>query len=125
MRYLGLDIGRMRTGVSFADDVVGVPLAVDTLVSESEEDLVQRILQECDERDIDVIVVGLPLLPSGKEGAQSSFVRLIGDRLEQAAMHVEYLDERYTTHNEPGVDGDAKAAIQLLTTYLERRHKAS
>lgn len=121
MRYLGLDIGRRRTGISFADDAIGVPLAVDTIISESEEDLVSKILQECDERDIDVVVVGLPLLPSGKEGTQSSFVRLIGDRLETATIHVEYLDERYTTNDEVGVDGDAKAAIQLLTTYLERR----
>lgn len=121
MRYLGLDIGRKRTGVSFADDAIGVPLAVDTLVSENEEDLVAQILQACDERDIDVVVVGLPLLPSGKEGTQSSYVRFIGDRLESATMHVEYLDERYTTNDEAGIDGDAKAAIQLLTTFLERR----
>lgn len=121
MRYLGLDIGRRRTGVAFADDAIGVPLAADVITCESEEDLVSQILQQCDERTIDVVVVGLPLLPSGKEGAQSSFVRLIGDRLESATIHVDYLDERYTTTQEAGVNGDVKAAVQLLTTYLERR----
>lgn len=121
MRMLGLDIGRTRTGVAFVDDVIGVPLAVDTIVSEDEEDLVAQILQACDERDIDLLVLGLPLLPSGKEGAQTAFVRLIGDRLETATMHVEYLDERYTTDKRAETDGDAKAAIQLLTTFLERR----
>jgi len=123
MRILGLDVGRKRTGASFADDSVGFPLAIDTIIAEDEADLVAQILQACDERDIDLIVIGLPLLPSGKEGTQSSFVRLIGDRLEQATMAVEYLDERYTTTPGGESDGDTRAACQILQTFLERREK--
>lgn len=123
MRILGLDIGRARTGVSFADDTIGFPLAIDTIESTDEADLVSQILQICDEKDIDLIVLGLPLLPSGKEGAQTSYVRLIGDRLEAATMPVEFLDERYTTDKKAESDGDAKAAIQLLTTFMERGEK--
>jgi putative Holliday junction resolvase len=120
MRILGLDIGRRRTGASFVDETIGFALAMDTIESTDEADLVAQILQICDEKDIDLIVLGLPLLPSGKEGAQTSFVRLIGDRLEAATMPVEFLDERYTTDKRSESDGDAKAAIQLLTTFLDR-----
>ncbi len=106
------------------DDSIGIPLATETIIADDEADLVAQILQICDEKDIDLIVLGLPLLPTGKEGAQTSFVRLIGDRLEAATMPVEFLDERYTTDKQAEGDGDAKAAIQLLTTFLERGEKS-
>ncbi len=121
MRILGLDVGRKHTGVSFADDSVGVPLALDTLHHTDENDLVSHVLQQCDERDIDLLVLGLPLLPSGDEGTQSTFVRLIGDRLETAGLVVEYLDERYTTSKSTATDGDAQAACELLLMYLQRQ----
>ena len=120
MRILGLDVGKKRTGIAFVDDSIGVPLAIDTILSDSEEDLVSQILQACDERDIDLIVIGLPLLPSGEEGTQSTFSRLIGDRLEAATMPIEYLDERYTTSKDTTIDGDAKAACDLLMMFLQR-----
>ncbi len=120
MRILSLDLGKRRTGVAFADDAMGIPLAVDTVQSKNEEDLVGQILLLCDERDIDIIVIGLPLLPSGVEGEQSAFVHFIGDRLEQTGIHIEYLDERYTTSKDTSFDGDAKAACDLLQMYLQR-----
>lgn len=120
MRILGLDIGKKRTGVAFVDDAIEVPLALDTMKHESEQNLVADILQLCDERDIDKLVIGLPLLPSGSEGSQSAFVRTVGTALAAAGIDVDYLDERYTTSDEPDVDGDAKAACQLLLTYLQR-----
>jgi len=121
MRILALDLGKRRTGVSFADDIVGIPLALDTLISADEADLVAQILQLCDEREIDLLVIGLPLLPSGDEGSQSSYVRLIGSRLEDAEVPVEYLDERYTTQKHGENDRDARAACQLLTLFLQRQ----
>ena len=126
MRILGLDIGTRRTGVAFVDQSIGVPLALDTIESDSEADLVAQLLQLCDEREIDLLVIGLPLLPSGEEGAQSSFVRLIGSRLEETEMPVEYLDERYTTQKHGENDGDARAACELLTLFLDRdAHQSS
>ena len=120
MRILSLDIGKRRTGVAFADDIVGIPLALDTVIANDEADLVAQILQLCDEREIDLLVIGLPLLPSGEEGTQSSFVRLIGSRLEEAEVSIEYLDERYTTQKHGENDGDARAACQLLSLFLDR-----
>jgi putative holliday junction resolvase len=121
MRILSLDIGKRRTGVAFCDDSIGIPLPLDTLLANDEADLVAQILQLCDEREIDALVIGLPLLLSGEEGAQSSFVRLIGSRLEESEVPVEYLDERYTTQKSGESDGDARAACGLLQTFLERR----
>lgn len=125
MRLLALDLGRRRTGVAFADSSVGVPLALDTIQTGSEKDLVDQILQLCDEREIDLVVLGLPLLPSGDEGSQSAFAHLIGERLIDAGVEVGYLDERYTTQARPkkdDVDGDASAACEILLMFLQRNH---
>lgn len=121
MRILALDIGKRRTGVAFCDDAIGIPLPLDTILSTDEADLIGQLLQLCDEREIDLLIIGLPLLLSGEEGAQSTFVRFIGNRLEEAEIPVEYLDERYTTQKSGENDGDAKAACGLLQLFLERR----
>lgn len=120
MRILALDIGKRRTGVAFCDDTIGIPLPLDTLLSKDEADLVSQLLLLCDEREIDLLVIGLPLLLSGQEGSQSMFVRFIGNRLEEAEIPVEYLDERYTTQKSGENDGDARAACILLQLYLDR-----
>jgi putative Holliday junction resolvase len=122
MRILSLDLGRRRTGIAFADSDVGVPLALDTVVSGNMEELTGQILQLCDEREIDLVVIGLPLLPSGDEGSQSEYVHQIGDRLIETGIEVDYLDERYTTGSLPKdeVDGDASAACELLLMFLQR-----
>lgn len=123
MRILGLDVGKTRTGVAFADDSIGFPLALDTVVSGNEADLNAQLLSLCDEREIDLVVIGLPLLPTGKEGTQSTYVRMIGDELDAAGFPVEYLDERYTTSADTSINNDANAACELLTVFLQRHQK--
>lgn len=126
MRILALDIGRRRTGVAFAEDTIGVPVALDTVQHESIDDLRDQVLVLADERNVDVLLLGMPLLLSGKEGDQSAFVRTCGDRLEAVGMHVEYMDERYSTGTRTkDIDGDAKAACELMLTYLSKRNRTA
>lgn len=119
MRVLALDIGRRRTGVAYYDDATHIPLPLDTLVHDGEESSVQMIAHLCESRSIDTLVVGLPLLPSGREGAQSAYVRGVVTRLPpRLAAGVQFVDERHTTESRGG--SDAQAALCILTTYLER-----
>lgn len=120
MRILALDLGTKRTGVAFADDSVGIPLPLDTIESSSPQGLLDDILVLADERDIDMVLLGLPLLLSGKEGFQVGYVRDMGALLEEKGLVVEYLDERFTSQKHGDNDGDAKAACTLLSLYLER-----
>ena len=114
MLQLALDIGTKRTGVAFLDDAVGVPVALPTIEHADTEDLLAAVLLICRERSIDEVIVGLPLLPSGKEGKQAKISRAFAELLESAGVAVSYRDERYTTIREEGVDRDAAAAVQLL-----------
>jgi len=120
MRILALDLGMKRTGVAFADSDVGIALPLDTINSPSPNELLSEILLLADERDIDMILIGLPLLLSGKEGFQTGYVRDMGALLEEKGLAVQYLDERFTSQKHGENDGDARAASTLLSLFLER-----
>lgn len=126
MRILALDLGTRRTGVAFAESEIGIALPLDTLESSSPRELLEDILVLADERNIDLMLLGLPLLPTGKEGSQSAYVRDMGALLEEKGLPVQYLDERYTSQKNGETDGDAQAACTILSLYLERlvdKHK--
>ncbi len=121
MKILALDIGMRRTGVAFADDADGVALALTTIAHRSSRDLVSAVQTIVEERGIDGIVFGLPLLPSGEEGKQSGVVRSVGKQMTRFGIPLHYLDERYTTQDYPGYDGDASAAVSVLQMALQRK----
>ncbi|MDD4627916.1 MAG: Holliday junction resolvase RuvX [Candidatus Peribacteraceae bacterium] len=117
---LALDIGKRRTGVAFYDSATAVPLPLDTIAHHSTEELLMHVAVLCKERKIDRIIVGLPLLLSGMEGEQSSFVRSVSEGLEALAP-VTFLDERYSTPRDRDSDPDAAAACGILTTFVDRK----
>jgi putative Holliday junction resolvase len=127
MRYLAFDIGAARTGVAFLDTAVGIPLPLETIKASLGE-LPARIENIARERDVTGLVLGLPLLPSGKEGSQVTLVRSVAENLETRGFAVHFVDERYTTPRagsraraypgrEPPGDPDARAACALLEAF--------
>ena len=124
MRTLALDIGRKKTGVAYLDDATGIALPLDTLHHASSEEMLGGVRTLMQDRRIDVLVVGLPKLPSGDEGEQAAFVRSLLPSLGAFGARVELRDERYTTPKRSGhkhtiapseYDGDAAAACALLS----------
>jgi putative Holliday junction resolvase len=120
-RILALDIGKRRTGVAFYDEESGVPLPLDTITHTSREELLRNIGELVRTRKIDRIVMGLPLLPSGKEGTEATFVRSIADVLTEEGVEITLLDERYSNTREKGGDRDAFAAWNLLQTAISMK----
>ncbi len=120
MRYLSLDLGRKHTGVAFFDDRTGVPVPLETIHHEDDEELVECVSILASERSIDAFVIGLPFLPGGQEGEQVRFVRDIAKKLCEACPWAElhFIDERYS-----GGD-DAKAALEVLKVFLDREKKS-
>ncbi len=120
MRILALDIGARRTGIAFVDTENGIPLPLDTIDVEFEEEMIEYVKKILIDRAVDEIVIGLPLLPSGVEGEQVEFVRRCGEDLKSANIPIVFLDERYTTSSSSESDGDARAACELLRMRLQR-----
>lgn len=113
MKILAIDLGRRRSGVAFLDTDNGVPIALDPLSHDDYTDAVARITSLVHTKDIDHIVLGLPLLPSGDEGEQARFTRACGDVLRANGCDVLYIDERYTTPDHV-LHGDTVAACSIL-----------
>ncbi|MDD3719149.1 MAG: Holliday junction resolvase RuvX [Actinomycetota bacterium] len=130
MRSLGLDIGGRRIGVAVSD-----PLGISAAPLEVLRDVGPSALREYLERKasegVEVVVVGLPLTPRGREGEQAlrtrEFVQAIEDMKN---VRVVLWDERFSTlearkrlreagHSLRGRKVDAEAAAIILQSYLE------
>ncbi|MSR86928.1 Holliday junction resolvase RuvX [Candidatus Peribacteria bacterium] len=128
MKYLALDVGTKRTGIAYLDDVIGVPVPLDTFTHGRQEELVTHVMEIVHARKIDEVIVGLPLLPSGEPGAQAKISSAVGTALQSHGVRVTFSDERYTTPRNSAhkhaistknLDGDAAAACSILSQKVD------
>ncbi|MCA9371029.1 MAG: Holliday junction resolvase RuvX [Candidatus Peregrinibacteria bacterium] len=119
MRLLGLDVGTRKTGVAFGSTDDGIVFSLPTISHVSEDQLSTALLSLISEKSIDEVVLGLPLLPSGEEGAQASVVRSLFDRLRIEGISCHLLDERYTTPTRTDIDPDAASACEIVNIWLD------
>jgi putative Holliday junction resolvase len=133
MRYVGLDIGEKRIGVSISDrdGRVATPLMV--LDAGPEFARGTGLARLIEEYEIDAAVIGLPLSMDGEEGPQARRVRTLSERLMgHVGLSYEFFDERLTSSEaslrmrEAGVaerdqrgSKDMVAASILLQAFLD------
>jgi putative Holliday junction resolvase len=122
VRVLALDHGTARIGAALSDPTgtLATPLPV---IEPPEAKLVAAIVAE---REVERVVVGLPLHLSGEEGSQAALARGFGAELEaMLSVPVVTYDERLTTRmadasRRAGASAapDSLAAAHLLEAYL-------
>ena len=131
-RVLALDYGTKRIGVAISDALRITAGPLEVIPTEQAIAHIKRLL---DEYQPSVIVVGLPIGLSGREGPAAVAARRFGELVaEEADVAVEFVDERFTTHTaeQAMLEGGAKrrdrrqkvdkvAAAVILRQYLERR----
>jgi|SRR5215204_5629822 len=125
MRVLALDHGTVRIGCAVSDPsgTLVTPLpAIEPPAPRAVADLVES-------REVECIVVGLPLHLSGVEGSQAQLARAFCDELGALVdIPVETYDERLTTRMAEAsrregatASADSLAAAHLLEAYLARQ----
>ena len=67
-QILGLDLGKVRTGVALSDELRMLAHPLETIESGSAETVVRRIQKIVAERNVDCVVVGLPRQMNGALG---------------------------------------------------------
>jgi putative Holliday junction resolvase len=137
---LGLDVGSKRIGVAGCDGTGLIATGLTTIERTSFDRDVAQLRELVEQRQVHVLVVGLPYTLDGTLGSQARTVKKFALRLAAALqLPVEYVDERLTSfeaeeqlkaeNRSPSRNKgliDRKAAAIILQQWLDdRRHEAS
>lgn len=139
MRVLGLDLGRRRIGLALSDQKGVIALPAGALQRRDLASDLASLRDLAAEREVERIVVGLPIHMNGSRGAEAQAAEAFArDLAEATGLPVDTLDERWTTQEAEralratGRTGrrarevvDSVAATILLRTYLARLANAS
>jgi len=135
-RTLGLDIGRVRIGVALSDPLGAFAQGIDVL--DAGKDWISLVKDMVREREVGVVVVGVPVNTDGSRGPEAERVLGIIGKLREAisdeAVEVVPWDERFSTVQAERalLEGDLSrrrrrgvidkvAASLILQSYLESR----
>lgn len=130
---MGLDVGARRIGVALSDEL-GLLAGPLTTVN-ARGDAIAELGRIAAERNVELVVIGLPRGLSGDEGPQARTVRAFADRLRPCiSVPIVFWDERFTTaeaerilierrvsREDRRARIDAAAAAIMLQDFLETR----
>ena len=132
MRVLALDYGSARCGCALSDPTGAIVTPIEPISSPATRRGLRSLEALIRERDVERVVVGLPLSLSGRDTSQTSearaFARRLADRLG-GGIPVEMHDERFTTllarRSPDGASAgeDSRAAAHLLEGWLASRER--
>jgi putative Holliday junction resolvase len=132
---LGLDVGKKRIGVAGCDGTGLIATGLMTIERQSFNQVVAQLQRLVQERQVQVLVVGLPYSMNGSLGFQAKQVQNFAQRLTKALqLPLEYVDERLTSfeaeqllqaeNRSPSRNKgliDRKAASIILQQWLDER----
>jgi putative Holliday junction resolvase len=96
-RILCIDFGLARIGLALSDPSKIIASPYKTIQTQGKE-AIRQILKEIDDLDIERIVIGLPLLLSGKDSETTKSVRTFASLLKsQTDLPIILWDERLTS----------------------------
>ncbi|WP_308544814.1 Holliday junction resolvase RuvX [uncultured Sneathia sp.] len=138
MKYIGIDYGDTRIGISTCDTLEILATGYCT-INRQKEDAIKKILEICKEEDSYELVVGKPLRLNGNSEIQVEKVEKFVSELKKKEdkINIYFVDERYTTkqaeyylNNFSKKNGKKKrqvvdmlAATIILQTFLDRKKK--
>lgn len=141
-RIIGVDYGMARLGLAASDETKMIASPLPTLKAEKRlEQTIDKLLQfltlhQAENRyEIEALVVGMPLMMSGKYGLLADEVKLFAEMLRrQVAFQVITWDERLTTvqaeralretsmtRKKRSQNVDSVAALIILQNYLDHK----
>jgi putative holliday junction resolvase len=143
MRVLGIDFGERRIGLALSDPTGTLASPLPTLKRRvGNRPPLAALAELAAERDVEVVVMGLPLTLAGEDSDWTRTVRDVGESLSRrTGIPVHFIDERFTSvaaerkvrtsglprrKRESKERVDAEAAVLILQSWLDRqRHDNS
>lgn len=137
MRFLGIDYGEKRIGLSFGDDL-GLASPLPAAVQRTKEERLRQIGEVIRQRKITDLVIGHPLNMNGSAGFKAKEVEQFADRLrERFGLPVHLVDERLTSFEaevrmknrgrktiRSSGEIDSMAAALILQDFLDQKFPA-
>ena len=135
-RVLGVDYGDSRIGLAISDPLKMIASPFKTIRNEGNEKCLQLFQSLIKEKDVEVIVVGLPMGLKGQETAQTKKVREFANLLYALKLPIHLEDERLssvsaeksmiqqnikTGHNKGLID--QRAAAIILQQFLDKQNR--
>jgi putative Holliday junction resolvase len=138
MRVLGLDYGRARCGCAISDPTGTIVTPIDPVRRPLSRRGMSALKALVSARNVQRVIVGLPLSLRGGDTTQTEETRVFAQRLSRElgdTVPVELHDERFTTRMAQRTEGgiaaseDSRAAAHMLegwlTVYNRERSSAS
>jgi putative Holliday junction resolvase len=136
MRVLALDYGSARCGCALSDPSGTIVTPIEVLDRPATKRGFARLRELVREREVERVIVGLPLSLAGTDTEQTRETRAFANELSQRlgeSVPVEMHDERFTTRIAQRIDRaagagarfetgqDSRAAAHLLESWLASR----
>jgi putative Holliday junction resolvase len=135
MRVLALDFGSARCGCALSDPTGTIVTPIATVERPDSKRGITQLRELVREREVERVVVGLPLSLSGADTEQTRLTRAFAERLSRylgEGVPVEMHDERFTTRmaqresiSRPpfSTSEDSRAAAHILESWLAARSR--
>lgn len=138
MRILGLDFGEKRIGAALSDPLGFTAQGLEVISYSAPAEALARIEGICRTREVNEIVVGIPLNMDGTEGPAALAAKKFAGRLAgMLKIPVHMVDERLSSRSAERIllegnvsrrgrreNRDKLAAVLILESYLARRQNA-
>ncbi len=138
MVILSVDYGDARTGVAVCDKNEILASPVCTLKEKDRQVLAEKIVEICNEKKAQMIVIGLPRNMDGTYGYRCDECRALADEIQSIQnIDVQFEDERLTTvmaHNFLNTTDtrgkkrktvvDTVSAVLILESYINKRNNS-
>jgi putative holliday junction resolvase len=96
---LGLDVGSKRIGVAGCDGLGLIATGITTIWRSSFQNDIAQLAQIILDREVTILVLGLPYTMDGNIGSQAKQVQKFGRRVAAVIeLPIEYVDERLTSY---------------------------
>lgn len=131
-RILGIDYGDSRIGLALSDPQKIIASPYKTVNSKDKQKLIDIFKSIIEEKNIEFLVIGLPISLKGKKTLQTKKVKVFGEFLKKLNKPIFFQDERFssvtaekslisenikTGHNKDKID--KRAAAIILQQYLD------
>ena len=118
---LGLDVGGKRIGVAGCDGLGLIATGITTIWRSSFQEDITQLMEIIAERQVEILVLGLPYKMDGSIGSQAKQVQKFARRVAAVIeLPIEYIDERLTSYAAEEMMKTAKISVSQNKATIDR-----